>query len=63
MDAYIGILKKYGLTTAEVLSILLELASRLPKYLIRAERHPDHPDRCGDVDYSEDDEAEKKKGA
>lgn len=40
--------KKYDLTLAEELGMLLDAARSLIKYAIRSERHPDDPDARGD---------------
>lgn len=40
--------ERYGLTPAETVSALSEQLSRVARYAIRAERHPDDPDRGGD---------------
>ena len=49
-SAAIDIQKRYDLTTAEYLSILTELMGSALKYALRAERHPDEPDRPGGVE-------------
>lgn len=36
---------QFGLTDIEVLSALADYQSRLAKYMLRAERHPEDPDR------------------
>lgn len=40
--------KKYELTYAEVFSILGDRIANIAKYAIRAERHPDDPEKRGD---------------
>lgn len=47
-EALMGIIKKHDLTYAEVQSIILEQAQTWNKYAIRAERHPEDPDKKGD---------------
>lgn len=43
--AALDIQARYELTTAEYLAILTELMQSALKYALRAERHPDEPDR------------------
>lgn len=38
----------HDLTNVEMLGILLEIAGHYTKYVLRAERHPDDPDRKAD---------------
>ena len=42
------VIKKHDLTYAELNGIILEQAQNWNKYAIRAERHPDDPDKKGD---------------
>lgn len=39
---------QFGLTDAEVLGALADYQGRLAKYMLRAERHPDDPERGAD---------------
>ena len=39
--------KKYELTAAETAMIMIELATRIQVYAIRAERHPNDPEKGG----------------
>jgi hypothetical protein len=53
---------EFGLTDVEMLRIVLDAASRLSTFLLRAERHPGNPDRradeaCDDdCDHDDDDD-------
>ena len=40
--------QKHELTYGELFSLLGNAIANLAKYQIRAERHPDHPDKKGD---------------
>lgn len=48
-SAVIEIVKRHGLTYAELNGILLECAQGWNKYAIREERHPGDPDQPGDT--------------
>lgn len=39
---------QFGLTDVEILGVLADFQGRLAKYMLRAERHPDEPDRKAD---------------
>lgn len=45
MKALLEAEKKYELTAAETATIMLELAARIQVYALRAERHPEDPDK------------------
>ena len=47
-EAVEKIVAKHDLTIAEVISMVAEYLSTYAKYRIRAERHPNNPDKGGD---------------
>lgn len=49
LTKFMGALEeKYDLTYGEMFSMLADRMSDLAKYLVRAERHPDDPNKKGD---------------
>jgi hypothetical protein len=40
--------EEHGLTDVELLQALNAYQQRVLKYMLRSERHPDHPDKKGD---------------
>jgi hypothetical protein len=47
-EATSNIIKRFGLTYAELNGILLEEAQGWNKYAVRLERHPNDPEKKGD---------------
>ncbi len=47
-DALDQLQEQYDLTDVEMLRVLLEHQQSMSKYWLRAERHPDDPDRKAD---------------
>lgn len=48
--------EEHDLTRVELLQALGAIQQSTLKYMLRAERNPEHPDRPAGVDYSDEDE-------